>query len=123
MGLKFKKSQRAADLALVLRSKLTFEEVWSNEYMTRLPDIIIEVDIKADVSEMPDPTNYFFRKTQQLLDNGASKIIWIFTKSETVMVAENGKTAWEIKAWTEDVEVSHGCTFNIAQIVAKFQGK
>ena len=123
LGLKFKKSQRAADLALVLRSKLTFEEVWSNEYMTRLPDIIIEVDIKADVSEMPDPTNYFFRKTQQLLDNGASKIIWIFTKSETVMVAESGKTAWEIKAWTEDVEVSHGCTFNIAQIVSKFQGK
>ena len=123
LGIKFKKSQRAADIALVLKPRMSFEDIWSNEYMTIIPDIIIEVDIKADVTEMPDPTNYFFRKTQQLLNNGATKVIWIFTASETVMVAESGKAIWEIKSWTQDVEVSHGCTFNIAQIIAKFQGK
>ena len=123
LGIKFQKSQRAADIALVLKPRMSFEDIWSNEYMTIIPDIIIEVDIKADVTEMPDPTNYFFRKTQQLLNNGATKVIWIFTASETVMVAESGKAIWEIKSWTQDVEVSHGCTFNIAQIIAKFQGK
>ena len=123
LGIKFQKSQRAADIALVLKPRMSFEDIWSNEYMTIIPDIIIEVDIKADVTEMPDPTNYFFRKTQQLLNNGATKVIWIFTASETVMVAESGKAIWEIKSWTQDVEVSHGCTFNIAQIIATFQGK
>ncbi len=120
LGLKFKKSNRAADIALISKDRMTFDEVWQTEYSNKIPDIIIEVDTKADLADMPEPANYFFKKTQQLLDNGALKVIWIFTESETVMVAEQGKKRWEVMPWSEDVDVSHGFSFNIQEIISNF---
>ncbi len=121
LGLKFKKTNRAADIALISKERMTFDEVWQSHYSSKIPDIIIEVDTKADLSDMPDPTDYFFKKTQQLLDNGAKKVIWIFTETETVMVAEQGKKKWEIMPWSENVEVSHGFSFNIQEMLADFK--
>ena len=121
LGIKFGKSSRSADIALVLKSKMAFDEAWEDKYASTMPDIIIEVDIKADLTDMPDASNYFFKKTEQLLNNGTSKVIWIFTESETIMVAEQGKARWEIMKWTEDVEVSHGFSFNIPQLLAQLK--
>ena len=121
LGIKFGKSRRSADIALVLKSKMDFDEAWEDKYASTMPDIIIEVDIKADLTDMPDASNYFFKKTEQLLNNGTSKVIWIFTETETIMVAEQGKARWEIMKWTEDVEVSHGFSFNIPQLLAQLK--
>lgn len=123
LGVNFKKSNRAADIALISKERMSFDEIWQNHYSSKMPDIIIEVDTKADLTDMPDPTNYFFKKTQQLLNNGASKVIWIFTETETVMVAEQGKKRWEILPWTENVDVSHGFSFNILEIISKYREK
>jgi Uma2 family endonuclease len=123
LGVNFKKSNRAADIALISKERMSFDEIWQNHYSSKMPDIIIEVDTKADLTDMPDPTNYFFKKTQQLLNNGASKVIWIFTETETVMVAEQGKKRWEILPWTENVDVSHGFSFNILEIISKYKEK
>lgn len=123
LGVNFKKSNRAADIALISKERMSFDEIWQNHYSSKMPDIIIEVDTKADLTDMPDPTNYFFKKTQQLLNNGASKVIWIFTETETVMVAEQGKKRWEILPWTESVDVSHGFSFNILEIISKYKEK
>ncbi len=123
LGLKFKKSQRAADIALIAKDRMTFDEIWQSEYSDKMPDIIIEIDTQADLTEMPDPASYFFKKTKQLLENGALKVIWIFTESETVMVSEQGKTQWEVMHWSEDVAVSHGFSFNIQKILSEYQGK
>ena len=121
LGVKFKKSSRAADIALISKDRMTFDEVWQNHYTDKIPDIIIEVDTQADLSDLPDTSNYFFKKTQQLLDNGAQKVIWVFTETETIMVAEQGKKRWEVMPWSEDVEVSHGFSFNIEAIIAQFK--
>jgi hypothetical protein len=121
LGLKFKKSNRAAHIALISKDRMTFDEVWQTQYSSKMPDIIIEVDTKADLTDMPDPSNYFYKKTRQLLDNSALKVIWIFTETETVMVAEQGKKSWTITPWTENVDVSHGFSFNIQDMLSDFR--
>jgi hypothetical protein len=51
--------------------------------------VVIEVDIKADTEdEEKDSFNYVNKKTEELLAFGIKKVIWIFTDSEKVLLAE-----------------------------------
>jgi Uma2 family endonuclease len=116
LGIKFKNSERAADIAFFHKSRMTFEEAMSEHCADSVPDIIIEVDIKANVKDLESAKQYYIRKTRQLLDNGGQKVIWVFTKSKTILVAEAGKE-WEMKTWEETIEVSHGIGFNMLEIM------
>ena len=48
-----------------------------------------------------------------------TKVIWVYTETEQIMVAEPNKH-WEIFDWTETVEVVDGVGFNVAEIIAEF---
>lgn len=47
----------------------------------------------TDILKVAD-FNYVNRKTKKLLDFGSDKIIWIFTRSQQVMIAEKSADAW-----------------------------
>lgn len=55
--------------------------------------VTVEIDVKADISKVAN-SNYINRKTKKLLDFGSDKVIWVFTSSQQVMVAERNADAW-----------------------------
>ena len=77
---------------------------------------LIEVDTKAALDDLPDPSSYFQRKTEQLLTNGVKKVIWIYTASQKVMVAEQNKP-WSIDAWNKDLKIFQDIYINIQQLL------
>ena len=116
-GLKFQKGDwRAADIALWTKESMKDKKL-DDHYIEVVPDIVIEVDTKADTAELP---TYYLDKTKQLHQKGVRRVLWIFTKTEQVMIAENGQK-WEIQDWSESFEVSDGCILNVKQMIDDFQ--
>ncbi len=80
------------------------------------PEVVIEVDTKADLRKFENPQDYFHRKTQDLLDSGVKKVIWIFTKDKKIWIAEN-KKPWLIVDFDYDVPVIEDITFNLKNLL------
>lgn len=115
LGLQLaKKEQRSADIALypkaILRDKLS-----SVKYADIAPQILIEVDTKADLEDLSNPQNYYFEKTKQLLDWGVERLIWVFTDSRKIMVAEKGKK-WTLQDWSEPVRIHGRASVNLEKL-------
>lgn len=104
IGLQFKdKGWRAADIAIVEKEKLKGIEK-SNKYLGIPPKVVIEIDTKAELEEVQDSFGYFHKKTDQLLEFGVEKVIWIFTDSEKIMISEKNK-AWQILNWSREISL------------------
>ncbi len=80
------------------------------------PEVVIEVDTKADLRKFENPQDYFHRKTQDLLDSEVKKVIWIFTKDKKIWIAEN-KKPWLIVDFDYDVPVIEDITFNLKNLL------
>ena len=116
VGLQFdKKSWRSADIALISKENAA-DLVLDGKYLEIAPDIVVEIDTKADLSDIQNPLGYYQEKTQDLLDFGVKKVIWIFTDTRKVMLAESGKR-WEIANWSEDIAVLEGHMLNLEELV------
>ena len=81
------------------------------------PKIVIEVDIAADPYDMETNT-YIFKKTQNLLDFGVEKVIWITTEAKKVTIATHNED-WQTKDWNKDVEIMDGIVFNVSAYLAR----
>jgi hypothetical protein len=115
-GLRFNKGDwRAADIALLPLDIMKNVKL-DNHYIQQKPDIVIEIDTKADASELPI---YYLDKTKHLHQNGIPKVIWIYTETKQIMVAEIGKR-WEIFDWSETVEVTKECSFCVENLLEGF---
>ena len=91
IGLKFAKgSWRAADLVIYEKSKLKGIAI-DNKYLEVAPEIVIEIDTKANLEEIENPLGYYQEKTAQLLEFGVQKVIWIFTETNKVMIAKDAR--------------------------------
>lgn len=118
IGVRFAKNAwRAADIAIVPSEKLS-ETVIANTYLNFAPEVIIEVDTKADLQSIQNPLSYYHEKTDEFLEFGISKVIWIFTDSEKVMVAERNKK-WETSDWETEIEIIEGIMVKIAAVLEK----
>jgi len=118
LGFKFaKKSWRNLDLAIYDKRNLSdLSILYVDKYIEIAPEIVIEVDTKAALDDLPDPSSYFQRKTDQLLNHGVKKVIWIYTASQKIMIAEQNKP-WSIDEWTKDLEVFKDIQINIEQLL------
>jgi len=118
LGIQFgKKSWRAADIAIIKTKDL--EKVKAKDkYLSFPPEIVIEIDTKAELSEIQQPLSYFHEKTDELLSFGVSKVVWIFTESEKVMTAEKGEK-WETSNWTDDFNILDTVNINIEKLLKK----
>jgi len=116
LGIQFeKKAWRAADMAIVKTADIEQVET-KNKYLRFAPEIVIEIDTKAELSDLKNPLNCCQEKTDKLLAFGIKKVVWIFSETEKVMVAHKGEK-WEISNWTEDIEIMEGVVVNIANLL------
>ncbi len=116
VGYKFApRSWYNLDIAIIDREKL--KDI-PEGYITTAPEVVIEIDTKADLRKFENPQDYFHRKTQDLLDSGVKKVIWIFTKEKKVWVAEKGKR-WIITDWNDTIEVMDNIKLNLEELLRK----
>ncbi len=106
---------RAADIAIYHQDQLR-DVPLHNRYLAIPPQIVIEVDTQADLSQFNTPLDYYYTKTDALLDFGVNKVIWVFTDARKVMVAESGRN-WITHGWESDVTVLGDVVVDLAQLV------
>jgi Uma2 family endonuclease len=117
LGLLFKKGNwRAADIAMVEASKV---QSMDNKYMRFAPDLVIEVDTKAELSTVKNPLGYYQEKTEELLNFGVQKVIWIFTDTKKVLIA-TPNNRWEIADWNENIEIWEDLSFNLMDLMQSY---
>lgn len=112
-----KKSWRNLDIAIFEREKILKEGI-DDKYTAVPPEVVIEVDTKADLKKYGDFMNYCREKTQELLDAGVKKVIWYTTFDKKVMVAEKNKR-WFITDWNEDIEIMENVIINLQHLMEK----
>jgi len=124
LGILFKKkSWRAADVGIVEhdKAKKLLKEL-NNEYIKTPPKIVVGIDTKADLSELENSFGYYQKKTKELLDFGVERVIWIYTDTQTVMLAEQGQP-WQLQAWTESFEVLENVVLNVSELMKELAGE
>lgn len=107
------KSTRAADIAIFKADTFTL----SNKYTEQAPEIVIEVDVKADYPSSGKLIEYYEQKTQKLLAFGVKKVIWIFTDAETIIAINPDKKLF--LEWSDEVEVMPGIGFKLDDILKR----
>ncbi len=106
-------SWRNLDIAIFDREKLKeYEKKEYEGYVRVPPEVVIEVDTKADLEKYGDMLFYIMEKTEDLLKAGVKKVIWYMTPEKKVLVAEQNKK-WYISNWDEEVEIIDGVIFNL----------
>jgi Uma2 family endonuclease len=112
-----KKNKAAYDIAVFDEATLPPERI-SAHYANVPPKLVVEIDVKIE-SESKTPEDIVWQiKTKKLLEFGVEKVIWIFTKSQRVLIAQPN-TDWILADWQRDIELWEGLTVNIAQYLAK----
>lgn len=106
----------AHDVAIYEKSVLPPDQI--NAHYVQVPArVVVEIDVRIDLQDSAD-SNYVNRKTRKLLDFGTEKVIWIFTDSRQVLVAERGAEAWLTMDWHRPLELLDGQFFNVGQYLA-----
>jgi hypothetical protein len=93
----------------------------SNKYISVSPKVVIEIDTKAEVAEISDTFSYYNEKTEQLLDFGVEKVIWIFTDSKKTLIATQ-KKEWALVDWSKNIKIIDGLEINIEEVIHDIQG-
>lgn len=109
------RSNLALDVAVYENAVLTPDKI-NEKYIDVHPKIVIEIDVRVTLEDTTidlfDP--YILAKVKKLLSFGTERIIWIFTKSNTIMVAKPGNS-WGIFQLDDEVELLEGIHMNIGQ--------
>jgi len=118
LGFKFApRSWRNLDIANFVKEKIKeYIAKRYKYYVPVAPQVVIEIDTKADLRRFHTPMDYFHEKILDLLNAGVQKVIWIFTASEMVWVAERNKK-WVIQKWDEDIEVIENIVINVQKLL------
>lgn len=109
------KNNLANDIAIFEQRVLTPDKI-SKKYANVPPQMVIEIDIDADVEDMTE-TGYIYKKTQKLLDFGVKRVFWVLTEAQVVMIATAERI--ETLSWHRDIELMNGQQFNIGAYLAK----
>lgn len=103
--------RRGADVSIFRADQLVL-----NAYFSKTsPEAIIEIDIQAEL-ENETEMHYIAAKISDYHHFGVKKVIWIFTSSKKIIVAENGKP-WITHDWDTSIETVAGATFNLEKML------
>lgn len=108
------KNNLSLDIGFFNKSVLTAAHI-NTKYATVPPTVSIEVDIKIDSNQLTE-TDFVHKKTKKLLEKGVFKVIWIFTRSQRVLIATPGND-WLNVDWNRDIELLDGHTFNLDKAI------
>lgn len=115
IGIQIEKGEyRACDMA-IFDQNLLKDYNFNDKYFNIAPKIVIEVDVKADLSDSSSLV-YFQEKTQKLLDFGVQKVIWITTSPRKVTIADP-QTPWLTQNWTDTFEIIKGLNVNLNELL------
>ncbi len=119
LGLHVSKNANfAADIAIYREGRLQVG-FHSTQYTEVPPSVVIEVDIKIEESEhFPDEEGYTYKKTEQLLKWGVERVIWVFSSSRRILVADNLQK-WEFVSWDLPITVIDDCEINVWDLMLK----
>jgi hypothetical protein len=112
-----KKNRFSFDVAIFEKAKLPASSI-NAKYVAVAPKIAIEIDTQIELLDDTTSDLYVQRKTQLLLDNGVEKVIWVFTPTKKIMVAESNKD-WVLFDWKKSVTVIEDISFCIADFLAE----
>jgi Uma2 family endonuclease len=92
--------------------------ILNDKYFDKAPKIVIELDIKIDLSETEwtNEWDYVIEKSQKMLDFGTEKVIWITTKSKKIFVSSQTER-WYMVNFNEDIPLLDNCTLNLANLL------
>lgn len=110
-----KKNNLGLDFAFWDKRVLTPDKI-NIHYIDIPPLLNIEVDIKVDTNNLAE-MDYVHKKIKKLLEKGVQKVIWIFTQTQRVLIAEGQD--WLNVDWHRDIELLDGHTFNIGKALAE----
>ncbi|MEK6482231.1 Uma2 family endonuclease [Catalinimonas sp. 4WD22] len=118
LGLQLERgTTRSADIAIISKAKLKSADIKDKrKYITIPPEVVIEVDVKADLEENQQEFSYINTKTEQLFKFGVAKVIWILSGSEKIIVAEPGVN-WEIVSWNKDICIIDSLMLNLQNLL------
>jgi hypothetical protein len=105
------------DLVIIEKRLLPPGKV-SNRYADVPARVVIEIDTTIEYGNDLPVEQFVQQKTQQTLDFGTEKVIWIFTATQKVMVATRDAD-WTISDWNKTIEILDGVSFNMAEFIAK----
>ena len=89
------------------------------QYFETPPNVFIEIDLKIDKSDyFVSEIEYFHKKTEQLLQWGVEKVIWVFSSSRRVLIADNLQR-WEFNSWDIPFNVIDDVEINIWELMLK----
>jgi hypothetical protein len=92
-------------------------EKFTKRYFDVPPLLQVEVDVEIDTENISQNL-YVTRKTQRLLEFGVKKVIWVFTATQSVWVAEPEQD-WRIINWNKEIELFEGISMNLGGYLAK----
>jgi len=92
-------------------------EKFTKRYFDVPPLLQVEVDVEIDTENISQNL-YVTRKTQRLLEFGVKKVIWVFTATQSVWVAEPEQD-WRIINWNKEIELFEGISMNLGDYLAK----
>ena len=108
----------SADIA-IYRAGVLQVGFHSVNYAETPPSVVIEVDIKIDESDyFQNEVAYFHKKTEQLLRWGVERVIWVFSSSRRVLMADNLQT-WAFNSWDLPLTVIDNHEMNIWELMLK----
>jgi len=97
------KTFRKIDLAIYDREELGDAQIGENYLLDVAPEIWIAIDTLADLSHFKNPYNYYNEKSNDVLELGGRKVIWIFTKTRKVLTSQPNSLSFDIHEWDDDV--------------------
>jgi hypothetical protein len=107
------RNNMAHDIVILDKIALPASSI-TNKYADVPAKVVLEIDTEVEYGQDLSVETYIHRKTQNTLDFGTEKVIWIFTASRKIMVAAPGQD-WITSDWDKTIEVMNGVAFNVAQ--------
>jgi len=101
----FYKPKKWLNLDIAVVSKEKFGKP-KGSYIKVPPEIVFEIDTKADLENFNTFFEYMEEKTKKLLDSGVKQVIWIFTSPKKIFVANQNSKRWFITDYNDDIELS-----------------
>ena len=102
---------RLLDIAVFEKGKFKL----TGKYTRIPPKLVIEIDTKADLEDYGVVESYAYEKTQELLDCGVERVVWVFTRPKKVLIAEKNKD-WIVHGWEKTFEVFEGVRVNLKDL-------
>ena len=89
----------------------------NTKYFDIAPKVVIEVDVKIDLTEFDGiEFNYVAEKNQRLFDFGVERVLWVLSKPRRVMVSQPNQD-WIFTDWSNDITVMDNCVLNIKKLL------